>query len=86
MAFVVFFAFGPGIDHNHLGIFVELFFNPFRRNSRVVAGNFLIGRESVGKYFGIGVTEFFRLPGGFVTQLSGRPSAIENKQGIFISR
>ena len=84
MAFVVFFALGPGINQNHPGIFVELFFDPLHRNSRVVAGNFLIGRESVGKYFDIGVTEFFRLPGGFVTQLSCGAAAVKYEQGIFI--
>ena len=79
MAFVVFFALGPGIDQSQISVFVELFLDPFHRNSRVVAGNFLIGRKTVGKYFDVSVTEFFRLPGGFVTQLSGGAAAVKNE-------
>jgi hypothetical protein len=83
VAFVVFFALGSGVDQNDIGIFIELLFNPFYRNRRIVAGDLLVFRETIGKYFNIGVTEFFRLPGGFVAQLSGGAAAVKNKQGIF---
>jgi len=83
VAFVVFFTLGSGIDQNHAGIFVELLFDPFNGNRRIVAGDLLVFRETIGKYFNIGVTEFFRLPGGFVTQLSGGATAVKNKHCIF---
>ena len=85
VAFVEFCALGPRVHNDRLIGFV-LFGNILDGNRRITAWGFHPSGESVGKNFDIGVTKFFRLPGGFVAQLSGRPLAIKNKQRIFISR
>ena len=52
----------------------------------VVSGGAFPYWESVFKYFDVLVTEFFRLPGRFVTQLSSGALAIKNKQGFLVLR
>ena len=52
----------------------------------VVSGGAFPCWESVFKYFDVLVTEFFRLPGRFVTQLSSGTLAIKNKQRVLILR
>ena len=85
VSFVEFRAFRPRINYDRRVVFV-LFGDIFNGNCRIVARNFHPSWESVGKNFDIGVAEFFRLPGGFMTQLSGGALAVKNKQCIFIRR
>jgi hypothetical protein len=44
------------------------------------------GRIAVGEDLDIGIAEFYRLPGGFVTQLSCGPLAVEDDQLVFFRR
>jgi hypothetical protein len=46
-------------------------------NRRIVALGFHPCRKTRGKNLNIAVTKLFRLPGGFVTQLSGGPAAVK---------
>ena len=85
MPLVEFRALGPRINHDGRVVFV-LFGDIFDGNGRIIARYFHPSGESVGKNFDIGVTKFFRLPGGFMTQLSGGALAVKNKQGVFIGR
>lgn len=85
VSLIEFRAFGSRIHDNHLVGFV-LVGNVLNGNGRIAARGFLPCGKAVGKNLDIGVTKFFRLPGGFVTQLSGGPTTIKYEQGLFFSR
>ena len=78
---VVLGTFGARIYDNHAGVAVNFLFDVTGFNGVVVAGRFLPHRESVSENLYIFITKFFRLPGGFVAQLSGGALAVENQQG-----
>lgn len=83
MAFVIFGFLGPRIDDNGL-VTLELFGHIFDRNCGIVAFGLFPGGEAGGKNLNVSITEFFRLPGGFVTQLSGGAATIKDQQRILI--
>ena len=77
MPFVVFRLFGPGVHENgficyHLAGYI---LDGYRG---ITSLGFHVAGKTVGKDFDIGITKFFRLPGGFVAELSGGPAAVEN--------
>ena len=83
MALVIFGLFGPGVHENGL-VCHQLAGYIVNRYRGITALGFHVTGKTVGINFDIGITKFFRLPGGFVAKLSGGPAAIENQQGIFI--
>ena len=86
MAFVIFFVLGARIDQHHIGVIVDLFFDPICGNGRVISGNFHVFRESGGENFDVGVSEIFRFGGRFMTELAFETAAIKNKQRVLIRR
>ena len=76
---VEFGAFGPRIHKDGLVGFI-LLGDIFNGNRRIISVSFHPCGETVGKNFNIGITKFFRLPGGFMTQLSGGTPAVKDEQ------
>ena len=86
MPLVKFGLFGSGVNHHYRRLAREQAFNHNRFYGIEVAGSAFPFGETVFINLDVGVTEFFRLPGGFVTQLSSGALAIENEQGALVRR
>ena len=83
--FIEFSPLGPRIHKDHC-VGLVLLGDILNGNGGIITFGFQPCGKTVGENFDIGIAEFFRLPGGFVTQLSGGPATIEYEQGIFVSR
>ena len=83
---VILGPFRTGIIYHHRGFGLQEAFDLTHLDSVIVAGGAFPYRETVFKYLDVGVTEFFRLPGGFVAQLSGGALTIEDQQGVLVLR
>ena len=86
VSFVILGPFGSGIEDHHRGFGFQESFDHTGLDRVVVAGGAFPFGKTVFIYFDIGVTEFFRLPGGFMAQLSGGALAIEDQQGFLVLR
>ena len=84
--FVILGTLGSGINNHGLRTGLDQFFNDTGFNGIIVAGRALPLGKTVLINLDVGVTEFFRLPGGFVTQLSSGALAIEDQQGFLVFR
>jgi len=83
VALVIFWFQRPGIHQDHL-VCCNLLGHILHGYSCIGALGFHPGWISAGVDLDIGVAEFFRLPGGFMAQLSGGALAVKNQQRIFI--
>jgi len=77
MPFVIFRFFRSGVYENCF-ICQQLAGHILDGHRCIAALGFHIAGKTVGKDFDIRITEFFRLPGGIMAELSGGPAAIED--------
>ena len=86
MPFVKLGLFRSGVNHHDRGFAREQVPDHNRFYGIEVAGGAFPFGETVFINLDVGVAEFFRLPGGFVTQLSSGAFAVENQQGLLVFR
>ena len=77
---------GSGVDNQYRGVTRQQVSDHCRFHGIVGAGGAFPFGETVFINLDVGVAEFFRLPGGFVTQLSSGALTIENQQGFLVFR
>ena len=80
---IILLPLGPRI-HNNRFLPIDLFSHILHRNPGDIPRNLFPTGKTCCKDLYIFITELFRLPGGFMTQLSGGAAAVEYEQGVLV--